>query len=594
MADISSINFNNTLYNIKDSTARSDISSISTNLKNNYLPLTGGTLTGNVIFDSGQNYTGITIKGDNNAPQISIHNTGTRITIDQYAKNSTGGDRYLLPTVASQASDVWYDILTSKNPVTIAQGGTGATTAENARINLDVIKKSGDTEIGNLYLGNGKGFFVTSETTAGLQEARMYLRSKGSTNGSAINFWYSETGNHGSQLYALPPYDETLSHANYYYNILTSKNPVTVEQGGTGAATSTDACTNLGAVKKSGDTMTGILDFIQNGECLIRFRDNGVGIGDKVTSDTWIGELDFKDKNNVNCGYIGVYYNSSYETRTRIMARSTTSGTNYNTVMDLVSDINNNRRIELNSKIDTTANIYMKNTAYTIGANPSSEIWGDAVDFAGNDDSKPSGQLRMIYRTSGLNQLNLSAIQRADTTTTKAYENYLRLGVNRSGGMEVAVADRPAWAKAIFNNSLGTSASHFMAITSGWASAGYTSVSDAKTLLGIADSGWKTASLSTNISGTVGYRKIGNIVNVITYDVTLGAAVASYTYIGSVPDGYRPKYNAFGVAMAHSGADLYMYKMQVGGGGAILIYASGGTGIPANTKVSFNVTYMVP
>lgn len=49
MADISSINLNDTTYNIKDETARNNINSISTNL-NNYLPLSGGTATGTIII----------------------------------------------------------------------------------------------------------------------------------------------------------------------------------------------------------------------------------------------------------------------------------------------------------------------------------------------------------------------------------------------------------------------------------------------------------------------------------------------------------------------------------------------------------------
>ena len=43
--------------------------------------------------------------------------------------------------------------------------------------------------------------------------------------------------------------------ANGEYDILTTKDAVTVPQGGTGAATPAGACESLGAVKKSGDTM---------------------------------------------------------------------------------------------------------------------------------------------------------------------------------------------------------------------------------------------------------------------------------------------------------------------------------------------------
>lgn len=46
MTDISEFNINNTSYNLKDTQARSDLNSLSTNVNNNFLPISGGTLTG--------------------------------------------------------------------------------------------------------------------------------------------------------------------------------------------------------------------------------------------------------------------------------------------------------------------------------------------------------------------------------------------------------------------------------------------------------------------------------------------------------------------------------------------------------------------
>ena len=75
----------------------------------------GGSITGgNLTFDAGVNYRGINLYGASGAPKISLYNTGARLTIDQYANGSTGGERYLLPTVDTQSSDVWYSILTTK------------------------------------------------------------------------------------------------------------------------------------------------------------------------------------------------------------------------------------------------------------------------------------------------------------------------------------------------------------------------------------------------------------------------------------------------------------------------------------------------
>ena len=88
----------------------------SANAQYNIMTSKGGTMTGNLVFDNG-NYKGINIKGGTGAPSINFYNTGSRLTIDQYASGSAGGDRYLLPTPTSHSSDAWYDIFTSKDGV---------------------------------------------------------------------------------------------------------------------------------------------------------------------------------------------------------------------------------------------------------------------------------------------------------------------------------------------------------------------------------------------------------------------------------------------------------------------------------------------
>ncbi len=53
--------------------------------------------------------------------------------------------------------------------------------------------------------------------------------------------------------------------------------PVSVANGGTGANSASGACANLGAVKKSGDTMTGILTISMNGNPYLCVNDPSTG-----------------------------------------------------------------------------------------------------------------------------------------------------------------------------------------------------------------------------------------------------------------------------------------------------------------------------
>jgi hypothetical protein len=131
----------------------------------NSVKKTGGTMTGNLVFDNG-NGVGAEFKGGSGAPTIDVYNNGTQTEIKQKASGSTGSDIYKLPSVSSQASDANYSILTSKAAVTVAQGGTGATTAANARTNLGAVNKAGDTMTGTLNATQLRAYDSTTPMVA--------------------------------------------------------------------------------------------------------------------------------------------------------------------------------------------------------------------------------------------------------------------------------------------------------------------------------------------------------------------------------------------------------------------------------------------
>lgn len=181
----------------------------------------------------------------------------------------TYSEWYMMPSNADDlTASKWYSILTSKNPVTVAQGGTGATDAATARTNLGAVSKSGDTMTGTLDLPS---LTVQNPST---NYPSLTFKAKGVTNRSVliqpdlsdgvrrfVVYQYPSEMDGSSTRYAeayrLPATSGTLTKdANY--SILTSKNAVTVAQGGTGATTAREAQYNL--LSDIGSTTSAVSD----------------------------------------------------------------------------------------------------------------------------------------------------------------------------------------------------------------------------------------------------------------------------------------------------------------------------------------------
>lgn len=124
------------------------------------------TFTSTIRIDAGTGSEGIAIDSQaitgNSliyAPVVATNNVyhTNNIQFLQKSYNSSTGvglsynELYRLPTVdADLSANANYDILTTKNAVTIAQGGTGATTAANAKANLELGTASMNFSVYNL------------------------------------------------------------------------------------------------------------------------------------------------------------------------------------------------------------------------------------------------------------------------------------------------------------------------------------------------------------------------------------------------------------------------------------------------------------
>lgn len=109
------------LYAIKQGQlGRHSVEAMNYKSKNDWASFTGYDLDDNRAFS---------VMGDTSTHRLQL------LEFDQ--ANSGKADRYLLPTPSSSlAADNYWSILTSKNAITVAQGGTGAKTASEALTNL--------------------------------------------------------------------------------------------------------------------------------------------------------------------------------------------------------------------------------------------------------------------------------------------------------------------------------------------------------------------------------------------------------------------------------------------------------------------------
>lgn len=145
----------------------------------------------------------------------------------------------------SARSNTWVPALTDcSGTLSVAKGGTGATDAATACANLGAVKKSGDTMTGTLYRQSTAGAIGLAIGTASKPE-NVSIISVG--DGTEFNrFSFRQYGTNGNrENFNLP--NTTTPAQNVNYDILTTKSPVTIAQGGTGATDAATACKNLGA-----------------------------------------------------------------------------------------------------------------------------------------------------------------------------------------------------------------------------------------------------------------------------------------------------------------------------------------------------------
>ena len=243
----------------------------------NIITSKGGTINGSLIINANSLFV------RNNVPMVNLQNadgsetmgalsgvangSGSNYTVRLAArgKGTSFYEYYSTPYAANNlTANKYYDLLTTRSAVTVAQGGTGATTADSACANLGAVKKSGDIMTGqltatqlNASIGNGYTIMAADRNN----KTTFLLQQDVAT--SRVQLMQIHPNSAFAERYRLP-YANAEATADTNYDILTTKNTITIAQGGTGATTAEGALTNLGALPLSGGTLTGALSLPGN------------------------------------------------------------------------------------------------------------------------------------------------------------------------------------------------------------------------------------------------------------------------------------------------------------------------------------------
>lgn len=273
------------------STSTTDVLSaaMGKQLNDSKLSLSGGTLTGGLttsyLYVKGGTYFH-TISGETVAIRFSrdatTSNIMTRITtshngqfaVREYPTDNTDqtdsrSEIYRLPSATTgRTTEGQYSILTSKDLVTIAQGGTGASTAAAARTNLGItpanigaLALSGGTITGTLRIINSFNLYFLREADS-IKSGFIHNDSNGRFYFYAYPATNTDANDHNNREYYYLPVPDTGRTETKGFAILTSKNLVTVQQGGTGKGSfasnqllcgnGTNAIAELGSTGTSG------------------------------------------------------------------------------------------------------------------------------------------------------------------------------------------------------------------------------------------------------------------------------------------------------------------------------------------------------
>lgn len=229
----------------------------------------------------------------------------------------------------------------------------------------------------------------------------------------------------------------------------------------------------------------------------------------------------------------------------------------------------------------------------------SANLWGTALEIRDHGDNQRS-YLRH-FETTG-NHQGIQLETRRYINNAWVY-NGLRLSVDGSGNIAVALASGTPWRNAIFGVTTGI-------VPASLGGTGHTNLQAVRNSMGlgnttgalpIANGGTgQSATTNSNISLSSGVsasnyiaRKWGNVVTIFLYNVEFTAAVANGSShdIGTVASGYRPAYLCYAQVASSNLSGLAYVRCTTAG--ALNFTNRSGAQLAASKTFSATITYVI-
>lgn len=146
MADISKIKVQDAEYDIKDETARTQLTelegavdALETTVDGKF-DKSGGALSGNVAIGASDGYSTVIFRdtAGKDAAMVQIIPGTHQLGLHVYGTDTSYKESYWVTPASGLTANKSYSLLSTKSPVGISYGGTGASSASSARSNLGV------------------------------------------------------------------------------------------------------------------------------------------------------------------------------------------------------------------------------------------------------------------------------------------------------------------------------------------------------------------------------------------------------------------------------------------------------------------------